>query len=173
MEVFFGDLLLLSLSSRLHFSITKVPKVSRSCLLPHWKPALFAAGLGGKEYWIVVGAWGWTHRYPKFCPFLQLLDRLRRPKTFGTQIRPGKRELTEASALWEIGLWSKNGVGTQWTVWSKESSPALGCWLGPLLSLKTGPGAACLEQCAERQSTIVPMVGEDTHPWKCQFLGWW
>lgn len=35
----------------------------------------------------------------------------------------------------------------------KDSSPALGCSAGPVLSLKTGPGAAFLEQCDERQNT--------------------
>lgn len=35
--------------------------------------------------------------------------------------------------------------------WSKVSSPASGCWLGLCSLLKRGPGAASLEQRAERQ----------------------
>lgn len=45
------------------------------------------------------------------------------------------------------------------------SSPAVGCSVGPLLSLKTGPEAAFLEQCAERQTkhSFFPGLDKDTY----------
>lgn len=73
-----------------------------------------------------------------------------RPKASGTQIRAGKRELAEVSALLEMGKWGRD-LKHWWWGGARFLPQFLGAGWGLCCLLKRGPGAASLEQSAERQ----------------------
>lgn len=73
-----------------------------------------------------------------------------RPKASETQIRAGKRELAEVSALPETGKWGRD-LKNWWWGGASFLPQLLGAGWGLCSLLKRGPGAASLEQSAERQ----------------------